>query len=63
MSRPSKSILDRSFRYTPSTATSVEETWRRHGWRPLREQRRAAPVVDMLDPSTMTVVRRRREQA
>jgi hypothetical protein len=32
--KPSKSILDRSFVYVPSTATSVDQTWRRFGWRP-----------------------------
>jgi len=32
--KPFKSILDRSFIYVPSTATSVDQTWRRFGWRP-----------------------------
>jgi hypothetical protein len=35
--KPSKSILDRSFIYVPSTATSVDQTWRRFGWRPSTE--------------------------
>lgn len=38
--RPTKSILDESFTYTPSTATRVETTWRRHGWQPVTEQER-----------------------
>lgn len=38
--KPFKSILDRSFTYTPSTATSVDQTWRRYGWRPAAEQGR-----------------------
>lgn len=37
MKKPSKSILDRSFVYVPSTATSVDQTWRRFGWRPSSE--------------------------
>jgi hypothetical protein len=35
--KPTKSILDRSFIYVPSTATSVDQTWRRFGWRPSTE--------------------------
>jgi len=38
--KPSKSILDRSFTYVPSTATAVEQTWRRFGWRPISEESR-----------------------
>jgi hypothetical protein len=38
--KPSKSILDRSFTYIPSAATSVDATWRRFGWRPLSEDGR-----------------------
>lgn len=37
MKKPTKSILDRSFVYVPSTATSVDQTWRRFGWRPSSE--------------------------
>jgi hypothetical protein len=36
--KPFKSILDRSFNYVPSTATSVDQTWRRFGWRPTNEE-------------------------
>ena len=32
--KPSRSILDEHFEYTPSVSTSVTETWRRFGWRP-----------------------------
>jgi len=38
--RPAKSILDRSFRYVPALATSVVETWRRFGWRPMTDEER-----------------------
>jgi len=38
--KPQKSILDESFAYTPSTATAVEETWRRYGWQPVTDQER-----------------------
>ena len=38
--KPIKSILDRSFVYVPSTATSVDRTWRRYGWRPTTEEAR-----------------------
>jgi hypothetical protein len=31
--KPSRSILDESFQYVPSVATSVADTWRRFGWR------------------------------
>ena len=35
--KPSRSILDETFEYVPSVATSVTETWRRFGWRPRAE--------------------------
>jgi hypothetical protein len=35
--QPTKSILDQTFIYVPSTATSVDQTWRRFGWRPTTE--------------------------
>lgn len=38
--KPSKSILDESFRYVPSNTTAVDATWRRFGWRPLTEDER-----------------------
>jgi hypothetical protein len=38
MTKPLKSILERDFRYTPSTSTDVQETWRKHGWLPKKEQ-------------------------
>jgi len=38
--KPVTSILDRSFVYTPAAATAIHETWRRHGWQPLKEQDR-----------------------
>jgi hypothetical protein len=36
--KPFKSILDRSFVYVPAAATSVDQTWRRYGWRPVHEE-------------------------
>jgi hypothetical protein len=50
--RPRKSILDPSFRYVPSVATSVVSTWRRFGWRPTtpdeRDRRRLNHAVDVV---------------
>jgi hypothetical protein len=42
--RPSRSILDRDFRYVPSVATSVAETWKRFGWRPMQRKDRTQSV-------------------
>jgi hypothetical protein len=38
--KPTKSILDESFAYTPAAATAVDATWRRYGWQPVTEQER-----------------------
>jgi len=38
--KPARSILDKSFRYVPAVATSVVETWRRFGWRPMTDEER-----------------------
>ena len=40
--KPIRSILDPSFRYVPSVATSVVSTWRRAGWRPTTDEERKA---------------------
>src|ERR1700693_5025115 len=40
--KPIRSILDPSFRYVPSVATSVASTWRRAGWRPTTDEDRKA---------------------
>ena len=40
--RPIRSILDASFCYVPSVATSVASTWRRAGWRPTTDEERKA---------------------
>jgi len=40
--KPVRSILDASFRYVPSVATSVASTWRRAGWRPTTDEERKA---------------------
>lgn len=39
--KPSKSILDATFTYTPAAATTVEATWRKFGWKPLSDLERA----------------------
>jgi hypothetical protein len=38
--KPTRSILDASFRYMPAGETSVAETWRRYGWRPTTDEER-----------------------
>ena len=40
--KPARSILDRAFRYVPAVGTSVAETWRRFGWRPMTDEERKA---------------------
>lgn len=30
-------ILDPKFKYIPATATSIQDTWRKFGWRPKNE--------------------------
>jgi hypothetical protein len=39
--KPKISILDRAFAYKPSHATSISETWRRFGWRPVTRDAQA----------------------
>jgi len=60
--KPAHSILDESFRYVPALATSVRDTWRRHGWRPTtdedRKRRRlAAAEVVVESVATVTPIR------
>ena len=50
--RSIRSILDPSFRYVPSVATSVASTWRRAGWRPTTDEDRRA----RLQPTVTLVV-------
>jgi hypothetical protein len=38
--KPAHSILDHTFRYVPATSTSVAQTWRRFGWRPVTDEER-----------------------
>lgn len=38
--KPPASILNGTFRYVPSTSTSIAETWRRFGWRPMTAEER-----------------------
>jgi len=56
--QPSKSNLDDTFPYVPSTTTDVGATWRRFGWKPttdeerqtrqkLTEARPGAPAVEL----------------
>ena len=40
MMTPTQSILDHSFRYVPTVATSVMQTWRRFGWQPTTDDER-----------------------
>ncbi len=47
--KPSVSILDKSFRYVPSVATSVADTWRRFGWRPTTPRQREAEPRTRID--------------
>jgi hypothetical protein len=50
--KPSKSILDESFSYVPSTTTDVGATWRRFGWRPMSdEERRVRRGLSVDDPA------------
>lgn len=46
MMRPIRSILDTSFCYVPSVATSVASTWRRAGWRPTTDEERKARHIE-----------------
>jgi hypothetical protein len=49
--KPIRSILDASFRYVPSVATSVASTWRCAGWRPTTDEEREArrqPTADLV---------------
>ena len=65
--RPIRSILDASFCYVPSVATSVAATWRRAGWRPTTDEERktrrrptAELLVDKIGPvDAPTAVARR----
>jgi hypothetical protein len=55
--KPSKSILDRSFRYVPSVATSVASTWRRFGWRPTTADERSRRLVQQAALSPIALPR------
>jgi hypothetical protein len=61
--KPAHSILDASFRYVPALATSVGETWRRHGWRPTTDEdrkRRRRPGAEVVVESVAAVTPIRR---
>ena len=42
--KPARPILDQTFRYVPAVATSVADTWRRFGWRPMTDEERKERV-------------------
>ncbi len=44
--KPWVSILDPSFQYVPSMATSVAGTWQRFGWRPTTSHERQRRLVE-----------------
>jgi hypothetical protein len=52
--KPTRSLLDPSFQYVPALATSVADTWRRFGWRPVTEAERKG----RRSPGAMLVVDR-----
>jgi hypothetical protein len=63
--RSIRSILDPSFDYVPSFATSVASTWRRAGWRPTTDEDRKARqspsaklVVEWIGKADPAVARR-----
>jgi len=61
--KPIRSILDESFPYVPSAATSVAETWRRYGWRPVtdedrRKRRRRAVGTAVAEVTELKPIRR-----
>jgi len=61
--KPTQSILDESFRYVPAAATSVRDTWRRHGWRPTTDEdrkRRRLPASEVVVESVGAVTPMRR---
>jgi len=53
--KPTKSILDESFAYTPAAATAVDATWRRYGWQPITEQERKSRHHGELVPDSRVV--------
>ena len=44
--KPAMSILDPSFHYVPSVATSLATTWRRFGWRPMSADERDRRMLE-----------------
>ena len=64
--KPAHSILDESFKYVPAAATSVRDTWRRHGWRPTTDEdrkRRREPATEVVVESVAAVTPIRRLMA
>lgn len=54
--KPIRSILDESFRYVPAASTSVAETWRRFGWRPMTDDERKTRSRPAADVSVIELV-------
>jgi hypothetical protein len=48
-------ILDPKFKYIPAASTSIQDTWRKHGWRPKNE----VPVLQRVDDSHIDQADRR----
>ena len=48
-------ILDPKFKYIPAAATSIQDTWRKHGWKPKNE----VSGVRSVDPSEVNTPERR----
>lgn len=48
-------ILDPNFKYIPAASTSIQDTWRKHGWKPKNEMSGLRSV----DPSEVNPPERR----
>lgn len=48
-------ILDPKFKYIPAASTSIQDTWRKHGWKPKNE----VSGVRSVDPGEVNPPERR----
>jgi hypothetical protein len=48
-------ILDPKFKYIPAAATSIQDTWRKYGWKPKNEM----PVLQRVDDGNINQADRR----